>query len=59
VDAVRAVASDRGISSSDMDDVALVRKWERYSEMAAANWLIPNEDDIARLVDQNLATFRR
>lgn len=59
VEAVRTVSDERGVLWSEIEDVAIVREWERYSEISAANWLIPDEDDIVRLVDQNLATFSR
>jgi hypothetical protein len=59
VEAVRAAADERGIQWADMDDVALVREWERHSETSAANWLLPDADDISRLMDHSRTAFIR
>lgn len=48
---VDSVALERGLSDDQIDDLALVKAWEEHSERSAANWLIPDREDVERLVD--------
>lgn len=50
VEAVHAAAENSGIDRNEIDDVAIIREWERHSETSAANWLIPDDNDITRLL---------
>lgn len=52
VEDVHAVARERCVDQNLIDDIALVREWERHSAMSAASWLVPDEDDIERFVDR-------